>query len=180
MKTYARIESDTVVEMFETDGDISKMFHPDMVWEDVTAVVGIAERWKKSGAVFTPPPAVSPADIKAGAWEAIKAKRDALKGGGVKVGTKWFHSYSDSKIQQIGLVMMGAGIPAGLLWKTMDGSFVTMTPALAGQIFTAVAAHEQAVFSAAEVHKAAMEAAADPGAYDFSSGWPATYAEATP
>lgn len=113
-------------------------------------------------------------------WERIKAERDRRKAAGVKVGAKWFHSDEASKIQQIGLVIMGASIPAGLMWKTMDGSFVTMTPAMASQVFAAVVAHEQAVFAAAETHNTAMRAAADPAAYDFSSGWPATYAEATP
>ncbi|WGS53593.1 hypothetical protein LFL96_21280 [Paraburkholderia sp. D15] len=37
MKTYARIDAAAVVEFFETDGDIADMFHPDLVWVDVTA-----------------------------------------------------------------------------------------------------------------------------------------------
>ncbi|OWW18404.1 DUF4376 domain-containing protein [Noviherbaspirillum denitrificans] len=108
-------------------------------------------------------------------WERIKEERDRRKVGGVRVGDKWFHSDDTSRIQQIGLVMMGANIPAGLQWKTMDGSFIAMTPALAAQIFQAVAAHDQAVFAKAEQHKAAMEAAANPATYDFSAGWPSIY-----
>jgi hypothetical protein len=37
MKTYARIDSGKVAELFSTDGDITKMFHPSMVWVDVTS-----------------------------------------------------------------------------------------------------------------------------------------------
>lgn len=37
MKTYARIESGVVVELFETDGDITQMFHPDLVWVEAGA-----------------------------------------------------------------------------------------------------------------------------------------------
>lgn len=115
--------------------------------------------------------------IKAGKWAEIKAERDRrIQSGGYKVGTKWFHSDQKSRSQQLGLVLLGANIPAGLQWKTMDGSFVTMTATLAQQILAAGAASDQAIFAAAETHKAAMEASADPSAYDFSGGWPATFA----
>ena len=115
--------------------------------------------------------------IKATIWNAIKAERDRRKAGGVKVGANWFHSDDGSRIQQIGLVMMGASIPAGLQWKTMDGSFITMTQALATFVFGAVAASDQAVFAVAETHWVAMEASADPAAYDYSTGWPEVYGE---
>lgn len=115
--------------------------------------------------------------IKGRQWEAIKAERDRRKVGGVKVGAKWFHSDDGSRIQQMGLVMMGASIPANLQWKTMDGSFIAMTQALASQVFQAVAASDQAIFTAAETHRVAMEASADPASYDYSGGWPKIYGE---
>lgn len=109
-------------------------------------------------------------------WEHIKAERDRrTDSGGYKVGTKWFNSDQKSRSQQLGLVLLGT-IPAGLQWKTMDGSFITMTATLAQQVLGAAAASDQAIFAAAETHKAAMEASADPSAYDFSGGWPATFA----
>lgn len=109
-------------------------------------------------------------------WEQIKAKRDNLtENGGYKVGTKWFHSDQKSRSQQLGLVLLGASIPAGLQWKTMDGTFVTMTQTLAQQVLAAAGASDQAIFAAAETHKAALEACADPSAYDFSGGWPAAF-----
>lgn len=123
-------------------------------------------------------PFVIPIDqIKVRQWDAIKTERDRRKAGGVKVGAKWFHSDDGSRIQQMGLVMMGASIPANLQWKTMDGSFITMTQALASQVFQAVAASDQAIFTAAETHRVAMEASADPASYDYSGGWPKIYGE---
>lgn len=120
------------------------------------------------------PPKATAAEI----WEQIKAKRDNLtESGGYKVGTKWFHSDQKSRSQQLGLVLLGASIPAGLQWKTMDGSFVTMTQTLAQQILAAGAASDQSIFAAAETHKAAMEASADPASYDYSGGWPKIYGE---
>lgn len=108
-------------------------------------------------------------------WEAIKAERDRRKASGVKVGAKWYHSDDSSRIQQLGLLMMGASISASLKWKTMDGSFVSMTQTLAGQVFGAVAASDQAIFAQAEAHRLAMEASSSPASYDYSTGWPAEY-----
>ena len=122
-------------------------------------------------------PALTIDQIKSVKWEAIKAERDhRTEQGGYKIGTKWFHSDQKSRSQQLGLVLLGANIPTNLQWKTMDGSFVTMTQTLAQQILAAGAASDQAIFAAAENHKAAMEASADPASYDFSAGWPATFA----
>jgi hypothetical protein len=114
------------------------------------------------------------------AWRKIQQRREQAKGGGVNVPVdevdKWFHTDDASRIQHLGLVMMGAGMPQGIQWKTMNGTFVVMTQALAGQIFSAVAALDMASFAVAEQHRAAMQASADPAAYDFSAGWPETFA----
>ena len=115
--------------------------------------------------------------VKVVKWEAIKSERDRRKAGGVNVGAKWFHSDDASRIQQMGLVMMSASIPADLQWKTMDGSFVAMTQTVAGNVFAAVAASDQAIFAVAEGHRVAMEASPDPAAYDHSTGWPAIFGE---
>lgn len=153
--------------------------------QDLAKITGVL-RWVFNGAEYVgyqsgddlPQPSL--ANRQASKWEQIKAYREVLSdAGGYKVVVagvdKWFHSDAKSKTQQIGLVLAGAGIPAGLQWKTMDGSFVTMTQALAGQIFQAAMAQDAAIFQAAEVHRVAMEAAADPDAYDFAAGWPVVH-----
>ena len=111
------------------------------------------------------------------AWECIKTERDRRKYAGVKVGEHWFHSDDPSRIQQMALSMMGVGMPAGVMWKTMSGAFVAMTPALAGRIFAAVAAGDQAIFAVAEQHRLAMEASDDQAGYDYSVGWPLAFGE---
>lgn len=126
--------------------------------------------------VVPEPPEPTLDQLKAAAWERIKTERDRRTDqGGFKVGTKWFHSDQKSRGQQLGLVLLGANIPAGVQWKTMDGTFVPMTQILAGQILAAGAALDSAVFANAETHRVAMEASADPAAYDFSGGWPAMF-----
>lgn len=108
-------------------------------------------------------------------WRKIQAERDRRKANGVKVGDYWFHSDDGSRIQQLALVIFGSNLPANIMWKTLNGAFVEMTPTLAVQIFQASAAQDIAIFSVAEQHKAAMLASQDPELYDFSGDWPETY-----
>ena len=104
--------------------------------------------------------------------EQIKAERDRRKGAGCPVGGHVFHSDDSSRIQQLGLVMMGASLPAGIMWKTADNGFVEMTPTLAGQIFAAQATRDTMLFAVAQQHIAGAAAAANPLEYDYSTGWP--------
>lgn len=118
--------------------------------------------------VFEPKSAEQVAAIR---WERLKQIRDELtEHGGCLVQGKWFHTDVRSKQQQIALVMMGASIPAGLQWKTMDGSFIAMSQALAAELFQAQAAREQAIFATAEAKRLDNSPLYD--------GWPARYMEA--
>jgi hypothetical protein len=111
--------------------------------------------------------------IKILIWNRIKAERDRrIDQSGYKVALKWFHSDHKSRCQQLGLVLLGANVPAGLQWKTMDGSFVLMSQQLAAQILVAMIGSDQAIFAAAEAHRAKMEDSADPDSYDLSTNWP--------
>ena len=132
--------------------------------------------WLYDGSAFTAPSPDLTA-LRAAHWEEIKRERDRrTQSGGYQAAGKWFHSDTFSRTQQMGLVMMGAGIPNGLQWKTMDGSFVTMTQTLAGQVFAAAAASDAALFARAEQIKAAMEA--DPVNFSLASQtWPAVFGE---
>ncbi len=115
------------------------------------------------------------AAAKAQRIEQIKADRDARRVAGCPVGAHVFHSDDSSRIQQIGLVMLGANIPAGLKWKVIGGALVDMTPTLAQQIFGAQAARDTALFAQAEAHIAAINAMTTVEAvesYDASTGWP--------
>ena len=110
-------------------------------------------------------------------WEAIKQERDKrIQAGGYQVAGKWFHSDTFSRTQQMGLVMMGDNIPADLRWKTMDGSFVTMTPTLANQIFMAAAQSDTNLFVRAEQLRLLMES--DPVNFNITEhSWPVMFGD---
>ncbi len=126
--------------------------------------MGPAVRLRSGGASYNPD-----------TIQAIKNERDRrIQTSGYKVGPDWFHSDLTSRTQQIGLVIMGSSIPAGLKWKTMGGTLVTMTPTLAQQVFGAAAAQDAAHFAVAE---AAIAAAKANPAFDIASiTWPAGFA----
>jgi hypothetical protein len=61
MKTYARIQDGLVAELLHTDGDITSMFNPALVWVDVSSHSEIAESWHFDGTNFVPPAVPQPA-----------------------------------------------------------------------------------------------------------------------
>lgn len=108
---------------------------------------------------------------------AIKAERDRRKFNGVKVGTKWIHTDTYSRTQWMAMVMMGASIPA-IDWTTMDGTSVTTSQTLAGQVFQGTAQLDATLFGHAKALITQVEAAADPASVDIAAGWPATFESA--
>jgi hypothetical protein len=112
-------------------------------------------------------------------WLAIQEERTKRQAGGVYISSinKWFHSDQSSRIQQLGLVMMGANMPQNINWKTMDGSYVIMTPSIALSIFNGAATLDMTAFGVAEQHRANMMASPTPDTYNFSGFWPAIYGE---
>ncbi|WP_311886740.1 MULTISPECIES: tail fiber assembly protein [unclassified Pseudomonas] len=81
MNTYARVSEELVHELFSTDGDMAEMFHPDMVWVDITDLdvipnVGWSASQKNGVWSFSEPalPVLTDAELKAAAL----ALRDSL------------------------------------------------------------------------------------------------------
>lgn len=171
--------TDSGVELVpESDWIIDPVFNPD---KDTCMRHG-PRFWTFSGNVIstvteTEYQAIILNEKKLQKWREIQAERDRRKFGGVKVGNYWFHSDDTSRIQYIGLLMLGSSIPPGIMWKTMTGEFVEITPTLVQQIFNAVASHDLTVFAVAEQHRAIMNTSSDPENYDFSSGWPLIFGE---
>jgi hypothetical protein len=109
-------------------------------------------------------------------WLEIQEERTRRQYGGVFVAdvNKWFHSDEKSRSQHLALTIMPE-IPPGIMWKSMDGSFIEMTSTLAKKIFSALVTLDVTTFAVAEVHKSAVYASSDPMSYDFSQGWPTIY-----
>jgi len=170
---YAYVQNNTAIEVVESDPHM--LFVPHYAAQFVEVPDNVMPGWVLSGDNWQAP-AVDVAAIKSRHWEEIKAERDRrTQQGGYQVAGKWFHSDTFSRTQQMGLVMMGASIPANLQWKTMDGSFVTMTETLASQVFAAAAASDAALFARAEQIKAAMEL--DPDFILASQSWPDVFGD---
>ena len=55
MKTYARIQDGTVVELLQTSLPISGLFHPGLTWIDISDQPGVAEGWTFDGTQFAKP-----------------------------------------------------------------------------------------------------------------------------
>ena len=110
-------------------------------------------------------------------WTEIQEERTRRQGGGVFIqsANKWFHSDQSSRIQQLGLVMMGANMPQNINWKTMDSSYIVMTPSIALSIFNATATLDMTAFGVAEQHRVNMMQSSTPETYDYSGFWPAIF-----
>jgi len=132
------------------------------------------------------------AEAAAKTWELIKAERERRTLAGFSVGAEWVHSDLFSRSQWLGLKDNARDALAGgatmtdqlrddkgklIAWKMLGGSFVPVTVQLAFDVVAAVTRSDIAIFKAAEQHGAAMRTAEDPSAYDYSAGWPQTYAE---
>jgi hypothetical protein len=75
MKNYARIEGGLVAELFSTDGDITQMFHPDLVWVEIPDTIHPAAGWSYGAEVFSAPP--PPTTEQLGIW-ALEQRRGLM------------------------------------------------------------------------------------------------------
>ena len=140
-------------------------------------------KWIDGGFVFDAPKLDLQAQkqqLQQQAWEAIKAKRHAITRGGFYVPSvkKWFHTDDSSRTQYLALQILPA-LPADLMWKTMDNSFVKLDKPLLTELAMTILANEQADFANAERHRMAMLQADNPLDYDYSTGWTAIYEPTT-
>lgn len=114
--------------------------------------------------------------------KAIRDQRQSTGGYLVELDSdtsKWFQSDQASRIQQLAL-SMNDSIPSGLMWKTMDGSFVVMTKIIAGKVVAACTASDIAIFTYAEERLAEIASATEVSvleSFDVHAGWAKVYGE---
>jgi hypothetical protein len=139
-------------------------------WEQRWEVVEIYQNQQdKDDAI-----AASLIPIRAARNAAIRAERDRRKFNGVLVSAKWIHTDTYSRTQWMGMVMMGASVPA-IEWTTMDGTSITTSQALAGAVFQGTATLDATLFAYAKSLIAQVDASSDPTSVDITTGWPATF-----
>jgi len=112
----------------------------------------------------------------------IQQERDRRKWGGIYIASAghWFAADDCSRIQYMGMIVAGGGLPFGVMWRCLDGASVQMSTGLAAQIMQEIVARDVSIFSVCEQHKSQAALAEHPALYNFldnSPAWPQIYAE---
>ena len=118
--------------------------------------------------------------IYAEKWEQIKEVRTFKMGDGVLLQSvgKWFHTDLHSKQQIQALVVANLiGIYKTTAWKTLDNTYVQLTPMLLLQVFGAMLENESRLFDIGKLHYESLYTSSDPVNYDPASQWPTTFSD---
>ena len=118
--------------------------------------------------------------IYAEKWEQVKEIRTAKMNDGVFLQSigKWFHTdlYSKQQIQALVVVNI-IGMYKTTAWKTLDNTYVQLTPALLIQLFGAMLENESRLFGIGKLHYDMLHTSPDPSNYDPTSQWPTTFSD---
>ena len=113
-------------------------------------------------------------------WEKIKEIRTFKMSDGVLIQStgKWFHTdlYSKQQIQAL-VVTNLIGIYKTTAWKTLDNTYVQLTPMLLLQVFGAMLENESRLFDIGKLHYESLYTSSDPVNYDPASQWPTTFSD---
>ena len=113
-------------------------------------------------------------------WEKIKEIRTFKMNDGVLIQSigKWFHTDPDSK-QQIHVMVTAnvIGMYKVTAWKTLDNTYVQLTPPLLLQVFGAMLENEARLFEIGKLHYDMLHTSQDPANYDPTSQWPTTFSD---
>ena len=113
-------------------------------------------------------------------WEKVKEIRTFKMNDGVLIQSigKWFHTdlYSKQQIQSL-VVANIIGIYKTTAWKTLDNTYVQLTPPLLLQLFGAMLENEARLFEIGKLHYNSIYTSNDPVNYDPASQWPTTFSD---
>ena len=113
-------------------------------------------------------------------WDQIKAVRTFKMNDGVLLQSigKWFHTDPDSKQQIHAMVTANViGLYKTTAWKTLDNTYVQLTPLLLLQVFGAMLVNEEQLFGIGKLHYEKLYASNDPVNYDVTNMWPSTFSD---
>lgn len=126
--TYARIQSGIVAELFTTDGDITTLFNPELVWVSV-GTSGAQVGWAYASGVFSSPPVPVPTGAQLIAYANVKQWSLATEGYTTTISGTTITFPTD--VVSMGLITGKAARlaqpnpPASFAWQTPNG-FVTI------------------------------------------------------
>ena len=113
-------------------------------------------------------------------WEKIKEIRTFKMNDGVFLQSigKWFHTdlYSKQQIQSL-VTANVIGLYKTTAWKTLDNTYVQLTPMLLLQVFGAMLENESRLFDIGKLHYESLYTSSDPVNYDPASQWPTTFSD---
>ena len=113
-------------------------------------------------------------------WGEIKEIRTFKMNDGVFLQSigKWFHTdlYSKQQIQAL-VVANVIGLYKTTAWKTLDNTYVQLTPLLLLQVFGAMLENEARLFGIGKLHYDMLHTSQDPANYDPASQWPTTFSD---
>ena len=113
-------------------------------------------------------------------WEQIKEIRTRKMNDGVFLQSigKWFHTdlYSKQQVQSL-VVANIIGTYKTTAWKTLDNTYVQLTPLLLLQVFGAMLENEARLFGIGKLHYDMLHTSQDPANYDPASQWPTTFSD---
>jgi hypothetical protein len=173
MKNYARIDSGVVFELLKTAGDITRMFHPDLVWvavpDDVSVAVGWTALQEGDTWVFSEP--IVPVRTIEELTSLIASERFQREGQGIVVNGMGIDTSRDSQSLIAGTAVSALMDPVYVCnFKTVSG-FVELAASGILEVATAVRAHVQACFD----RELTLLRAIEMGSYSddmLTQGWP--------
>ena len=170
MKSYARIDGGLVAELFSTDGDITEMFHPELVWVEVPSGADVGCGWRFTAGEFIAPIPTSPTADETAA--VIAARRYQAEKAGIIVNEIPLDTGRDSQALVTGAALAAVIDSAySCQWKTAGG-FIDLDAQQIIAIASAMRAHVQACFDR-EAELLDAVAAGTYSAEQLDQGWPA-------
>lgn len=158
MKNYARIENGMVVELLQTNGDITKMFNPALVWVECTVVIGIAVGWTYAKSTFATPAAPPLAQVQAAQIAILTASYNAEIQLPVSYMATTFQADSGSQDTLTKCLVPGA-VSADFGWWDVNNVKVPMTFTQLQGLAGAMLVQGQAAFVKLQTLKAQVRSA---------------------
>jgi hypothetical protein len=160
MRDYARIENDIVVELISLDdsADITTLYHPDLIWIEVTGVAGVALGWVVvGGTVQPPPPPPPPTKDELTAYSA--KQRYATASFNVTIAGLLFYSDPVARNTLANAHDYAVANPGYVAdWKLADGTFAQLDEAALNNATQQMATFVQECFTCESTNLAAINA----------------------